>query len=183
MLRRSPLGVLSLTMTCWIAPVRAFAQDDRPTCPAAEAHRYDFLVGDWRGKEYSSTSESPDSVMEATWTAHNRKLAFDCAYEEHNEITVKGKPFNRIAMLRAFDLNSHQWQYSLVDDFVELAVFQSTMSDSGWVYSHMLPGKTSTLLNTQWVRTSTGYTELMRVSKDGGKTWTVFHHVHYTRVQ
>jgi hypothetical protein len=178
-LSRVSIPVFTLIALTWVAPIRG--QEQRPACPPAETHRYDFLVGAWHGTEYVFKNGAADSAFEASWTARNVKLPYACAYEEHNEIIENGRSFNRVAMLRAFDLGSNQWMYSLVDEFVELSTFSSTRSDSGWVFSHDLTGAKPIRLHTLWVATPSGYTEVMRVSTDSGRTWPIVRHVNYTR--
>ncbi len=181
MYRLSKLRAVSLTLIALASTTHSFAQTAPPQCPAAETHRYDFLVGDWHGTEYVFKNGAPDSAFEASWTARNRKLPYSCAFEEHNEIVEGGKPFNRVSMLRSFDLASNQWMYGLVDEFVELAIFSSARTDSGWVFSHELPGPKPVRLHTLWVATPSGYTEVMRVSYDSGRTWPIIRHVNYKR--
>jgi hypothetical protein len=171
--------LVALVMPIGAAPL--LAQETPPPCPAAEAHRFDFLIGNWHGREYTFASGSKDSVFEALWTARNRKLPYACVLEEHNQIIVKGKLFNACSIIRSFDLASQQWKYSLADFWLELATFDSERTESGWVFSHDLPGNKPVRLHTQWFVTPTGYTEVMRVSNDSGRTWPVSHHVHYTR--
>lgn len=153
----------------------------RPQCPAAEVQRYDFLVGDWRGREYTFAHGPSDSVFEAVWTARNRKLPFACAYEEQWTIIEHGKRFNQSAVMRGYDLASRQWLYSLTDYFVEFAVFGSVLTDSGWAYAHDLPTPNPVRLRTKWYATPAGYTELMEVSNDSGRTWPLYRHVNFAR--
>jgi hypothetical protein len=173
------LFLLSLVLSLRATP--SSAQEARPKCPASELHRYDFLVGNWRGKEYTFAHGPSDSVFEATWIARNQKLPFDCAFDERWTIIEHGKVFNQTGVMRAYDLTSGQWYYSLTDDFVEFAIFGSIATDSGWVYSHDLPGAKPVRLRTKWYATPTGYTELMQVSTDSGRTWPLYRHINYTR--
>jgi hypothetical protein len=179
--RLSRLRAVPLALVVLIGAAPLWAQDTPPSCPAAEVHRFDFMIGNWHGREYTVTSESKDSVFEGLWITRNRKLPFACVLEEHDQIIVKGKVFNATSIIRSFDLASHQWKYSLADYWVELATFDSERTDSGWVFTHDLPGDKPVRLHMQWFATPTGYTEVMRVSNDSGRTWPTSHHVNYTR--
>jgi hypothetical protein len=176
----SKLRAVSVTLIALASTARAFAQTASPQCPAAETHRYDFLVGDWHGAEYVFKNGAQDSAFEASWTARNRKLPYACAFEERN-VTIEGGKRLGASTLRSFDLASNQWMYGLVDEFVELAIFSSARSDSGWVFSHDIPGPKPVRLHTLWIATPSGYTEVMRVSYDSGRTWPIIRHVNYTR--
>src|SRR5262249_20164760 len=97
---------IAFTVTLVLSAIASpsFAQDARPQCPDAELHRYDFLVGDWTGREYTFAHGPGDSTFEAKWTAHNRKLPYQCAFEERWQIFENGKLFNQAAIMRAYDL-------------------------------------------------------------------------------
>jgi hypothetical protein len=158
------------------------AQAPPPKCPPEEVHRFDFLIGDWRGVEYNVTHRAGDSTFEATVVAHNSKLPYGCAFEEHWEFVDSPTLTVRTAVLRAFDLASHSWKYSLVNNFVELVTFDSQLGDSGWVFVHDIAGVAPpTRLRIQWVPTSLGYTEVIQVSPDSGRTWPIVRHLNYRR--
>jgi hypothetical protein len=57
---------------------------------------------------------------------------------------------------------SNQWTYSLVDKWVELATFTSQLGDGS--------------------RRPAGYTEVIQVSPDSGRTWPIVRHLNYTRM-
>jgi hypothetical protein len=65
---------------------------------------------------------------------------------------------------------------------VELATFTSQPSDSGWVFSHDIPGPNPRRLHIKWMPTPTGYTEVIQVSPDSGRTWPIVRHLNYTRM-
>src|SRR5215469_3318640 len=173
-----------LLMVCGLAALwstGALGQGDGPQCPPAEVHRFDFLIGDWRGQEYRFPNAQRDSVIDDAAVAHNRKTG-TCQFEEHDVFTpVQGQPV-LTTLIRSFDLASHAWMYSLIDGFVELPVFAGTQSDSGWAFVHDITTLTPPhRLRTQWVQTPTGYTEIMHVSMDSGRTWPVLFHVNFVR--
>src|SRR5579862_3612411 len=151
-----------------------------PQCPDTEMHRFDFLIGDWHGREYNFTNGHADSTPGDLIAARNRKLPYGCAFEEHWEFTVDGKVAST-SVIRGYDLASNQWKYSLVDQFVELAVFDSQQSDSGWVFTHDIPGANPRRLRIKWIATTAGYTEVVEVSPDSGRTWPIIRHLNYTR--
>ena len=157
------------------------AHQPPPTCPAAEAHRFDFLVGNWHGREYNFMNGSRDSTPGDGIVARNRKLSYGCAFEEHWEFTVNGT-VDSTSVIRGFDLASNQWKYSLVDKWVELATFTSQRGDSGWVFKYDIPGATPRRLHIKWIATPAGYTEVIQVSPDSGRTWPIVRHLNYTRM-
>src|SRR5215469_10495787 len=111
---RAPVLALALFLT----PCLAFSQNaPRAACPAGERHRFDFLVGDWRGWEYTFTGGQRDSTRGDALIARNRKLPYGCAFEERWEFTpADGSPVIRSAVLRSFDLASDSWRYTLVNN-------------------------------------------------------------------
>jgi hypothetical protein len=150
-------------------------------CPPGEVHRFDFLIGDWRGREY--VLANGDSTLDDDVVAHNRKLPYGCAFEEHWEFSQGNTVAVRTAVLRSFDLASKSWRYSLVNNFVELATFESTRGDTGWLFVHDIAGATPPhRLRIQWVPTPACYTEVIQVSPDSGRTWPVVRHLNYSRV-
>lgn len=160
----------------------AFALLSDPTCPPAEQHRFDFLIGDWHGQEYNFMNGSKDSTPGDRIAARNRKLPYGCAFEEHWEFT-SNDTVAKTSVIRGFDQASHQWKYSLVDKWIELATFTSTPSDSGWVFAYDIPGPTPHRLHIKWVPTPSGYTEVIQVSPDSGRTWPIVRHLNYTRAR
>jgi hypothetical protein len=86
------------------------------------------------------------------------------------------------SVIRGFDLASNQWKYSLVDKWVELATFTSQRGDSGWVFGYDIPGATPRRLHIEWIATPAGYTEVIQVSPDSGRTWPIVRHLNYTRM-
>ena len=156
------------------------AQQPPPTCPAAEVHRFDFLVGRWHGREYLMKNPT-DSALEDSLTAENKRLPFACAFEEHARSTTLDGHVTEGVILRAYDLPSRAWRYSLADGFVELAIFDGLRTDTGWVFLHELTTTTPhRLLRFQWVPTRTGYLQIIQVSSDSGRTWPIVRHLHYT---
>jgi hypothetical protein len=150
-----------------------------PQCPPQETHRFDFLIGDWRGREYNLARG--DSTPGDFVVAHNRKLPYGCAFEEHWEFSEGNTLVVQSSVLRSFDLASKSWKYSLVNNFVELATFESALGDSGWVFVHDIAGGTPRRLRIQWVHTGAGYTEVIQVSPDSGRTWPTVRHLNYAR--
>jgi|SRR5579862_3842978 len=169
-----------LSFLVW-APARARAQDGHPQCPSAERHRFDFLIGDWHGQEYSFPSGQRDSIKGDGAVAHNRQTA-DCEFEEHVVFTPPHAAPIRATVLRVFDRAGNRWMYGLIDGFLELAVFPGTLTDSGWVFSHDLPTMSPPRrIHTSWVQTPSGYTEIMHTSLDSGRTWPILYHAHFER--
>jgi hypothetical protein len=168
-----------------ISSVAASGQNaPRPTCPAAEVHRFDFLVGNWHGWEYNFMQGQHDSTRGDEVVAHNRKLPYGCAFAEQWEFTpADGSPMIQSSVLRSFDLASHSWRYTLVNNLVELATFESARSDAGWTFTHDIAGTMPPRrLQIEWMKTATGYTEVARVSSDSGRSWPIVRHLNYVRV-
>lgn len=157
------------------------SQEGPPVCPAAEVHRFDFLVGNWRGREYLITGPK-DSTLDDALVAQNRKLPFGCALEERWTFTPRRGSAIRSVILRAYDLASKSWKYSLVNSFGELVTFQAVPTESGWTFLYdEATGPHPHRLRIEWVPMPTGYTEIIHVSTDSGKTWPVLRHMNYTR--
>ena len=131
---------------------RLSAQEPPPKCPAAELHRFDFLIGDWHGREYNFLNGSKDSTAGDEIVARNRKLSYGCAFEEHWEFTANG-----------------------------VVAFASQPSDSGWVFRYDIPGPKPHRLHIKWIATQAGYTEVIQVSSDSGRTWPIVRHLNYAR--
>jgi len=174
-------GVLLYAVVAAAAPNPARAQArPAPQCPSEELHRFDFLVGDWHGQEYNIANG--DSTVDDALVAHNRRLPFACAFEEHWEFRRGNTVAVRTVVLRSFDLASRSWRYSLVDNFVELATFEGARGDSGWAFLHDIVGAAPPArLRIRWLPTAAGYTEVIQVSHDGGRTWPVLRHLNYVR--
>ena len=178
--RRYAVTLASVLLSLW-HPTSTQAQANRPHCPAAEAKRFDFMVGDWHGQEYSFPKGQRDSVKGDGTVAHNRKTA-DCQFEEHVTFTPPGVAPIPATILRVFDRASNGWMYGLVDGFLELAIFSGTQTDSGWVFSHDLTtSNPPRRIHTSWMPTPTGYMQITRTSTDSGKTWSMLYHTHYVR--
>jgi hypothetical protein len=168
-----------------LSPAAVSAQNaSRPTCPAGEVHRFDFLVGNWHGWEYNFMQGQHDSTRGDEVVAHNRKLPYGCAFAEQWEFTpADGSPMIQSSVLRSFDLASNSWRYTLVNNLVELATFESARSDAGWTFTHDIAGTMPPRrLQIEWMKTAAGYTEVARVSSDSGRSWPIVRHLNYVRV-
>jgi hypothetical protein len=152
-----------------IAALLSFSLISDPSCPTSEMHRFDFLVGNWHGREYNFMNGSKDSTPGDLIAARNHKLPYGCAFEEHWEFTSNDT------------VASSQWKYSLVDKWIELATFTSAPSDGGWVFAYDIPGPNPRRLHIRWIPTPAGYTEVIQVSPDSGRTWPIVRHLNYTR--
>jgi hypothetical protein len=182
-LMSSTLGcpVLAWTIAIVLSATPLRAQQAPPACPAAEAHRFDFLIGNWHGHEYLLKSPN-DSAIDDALAVQTRKLPFGCAFEERTRYTPRQGPLVEGVILLAFDLPSKSWRYSLADNYVELATFDGVRTDSGWAFFHDLTTTTPLhRLRFQWVPTPTGYTQTIQVSTDSGRSWPVLRHLNFTR--
>jgi hypothetical protein len=179
------LSAQTAVLVLSLSPAMSLTQNaPRPTCPAAEVHRFDFLVGNWHGWEYNFVGGQRDSTRGDAVVAHNRKLPYGCGFAEQWEFTpADGSPAIESSILRSFDLASDSWRYTLVNNLVELATFESARSDAGWTFTHDIAGTTPPRrLEIEWMKTATGYTEVARVSTDSGRTWPIVRHLNYVRV-
>jgi hypothetical protein len=173
--------VLACGFVTLLATAALNAQETPPQCPASEAHRFDFLIGNWHGREYLIKGPS-DSTLDDMVATHNRKLPFGCAFEETIRYTPPQGAVVQGIILRSYDMPSASWRYAETSNYVELGIFDGVRTDSGWAFTHTITTTTPhRLLRFQWVPTRTGYTHIIQVSTDSGRTWPILRHLNYTR--
>jgi hypothetical protein len=159
---------------------RAQQMPPAPPCPPAEAHAFDFMLGDWIGTVY--TLNGSDSTRGPTAHVSNAKILAGCALEEHWHFEEHGATEVDALILRAFDAATGEWSYNLATNRNEHLTYEGQKDGDVWrFYYDLTADGTTTRIRITWVPTPAGYSEQIARSSDGGHSWALTRHVNFVR--
>ena len=152
-----------LLLVALLAPIAAFAENDSPAqkpaagCPSAEAHQFDFWIGDW-------DVTLPDGKV----AGHNRIEAIldGCALAEH----WQGAKGLRGASYNAYDAPAKMWRQFWVDAQGNVLGLEGRFADGKMILQSTSRGKHIDRIS--WTPNADGSVrQLWETSEDGGTTW------------
>ena len=85
---------------------------------------------------------------------------------------------------RAFDAASGRWSYDIATSQLEHVTWEGQRISGTWYFVHEFPGGgTPVRARIKWISTSSGYSEQVSRSQDGGRTWIDTRHINFERAK
>ncbi len=137
-------------------------------CPADEARKFDYMVGNWTTSESPTPADGP-----TTGTSRTERILNGCGIWEHRYVEQKGKEVFDAHVVWGYDATTKGMLLFYIDDAAHTQLYEGKRENGGWAFYRQRPGEKggTILIRVTYAQKGKGFTQTVERSKDQGKTW------------